>query len=73
MALGRWESTYAATDSAEYWAEGVQSWFNVNQQPQVGIHNEVDTRAELKIYDPALHSLISTIFPSDFQPDCPAL
>lgn len=68
---GLWDKTYAATNASEYWAEGVQSWFNVNQAPQIGIHNEVNTRSELQAYDPALYELIADFFPADYQPSCP--
>jgi len=69
--LGLWADTYAATNKEEYWAEGVQSWFNVNQSPQDGIHNDKDTRAELENYDQVLYDLIETYLPSDYQPSCP--
>jgi hypothetical protein len=74
MAAGRWANTYAATSKEEYWAEGVQSWFNVNLEsdPPNGIHNSVNTRAELKAYDPALHQLISEVMPADWLPSCPS-
>lgn len=67
MARGLWPKTYAATNPAEYWAEGVQSWFNANLEadPANGIHNHVNTRAELKAYDPALAELIGSIFRND--------
>lgn len=62
-----WENTYANTNKEEYWAEGVQSWFNVNLEsvPANGIHNHVNTRAELKEADPGLYTLISKYFPDD--------
>ena len=53
-----WKGTYAATNSAEYWAEGVQSWFDTNREND-GQHNHVNTRAELKAYDPRLAALIA--------------
>ena len=58
---GLWENTYAATNVQEYWAEGVQSWFDANleAEPPNGIHNHVDTRAELWSYDPRLARLIA--------------
>lgn len=63
-ATGLWEDTYALTNPAEYWAEGVQSWFNNNAtaDPPNGIHNWVDSRAELADYDPVLFDLISELF-----------
>lgn len=71
IAQGLWEDTFAATNALEYWAEGVQSWFNVNQEPQDGIHNDIDTRVELQEYDPVLHDLIAQFMPTDYQPTCP--
>jgi hypothetical protein len=72
-AAGLWANTYAATSKEEYWAEGVQSWFNVNMEaiPANGIHNHVNTRAELKAHDAALHDLIAEVMPEDWQPTCP--
>jgi hypothetical protein len=64
---GLWANTYAISNSAEYWAEGVQSFFNVNTEaiPTNGVHNHVNTRAELKEYDPDLYALIATYFDED--------
>ena len=64
MQKGLWKNTYAATNFDEYWAEGVQSWFNVNMEsiPSNGIHNEINTREELKNYDPVLAQLIQQVF-----------
>lgn len=66
ISAGKWVNTYAATNMEEYWAEGVQDWFNCNNQssPPDGVHNHVNTRTELKDYDPVLYSLIETYFPS---------
>ena len=58
---GLWESTYAGENPDEYWAEGVQSWFGLNDPPGP-IHNEVNTRVELEAYDPVLASLIREVF-----------
>lgn len=74
IAAGKWKNTYAATNVEEYFAEGVQSYFDTNIEavPSNGIHNEVDTRAELLAYDPALHSLIAEVFgPDVWTPTCP--
>lgn len=73
MSSGLWADTYAATNESEYWAEGVQSWFNVNPDidPPDGIHNNINTRSELAIYDAALYQLISEVMPADWQPKCP--
>jgi hypothetical protein len=62
---GKWDNTYAATNIAEYWAEGVQSWFNVNAEvPEPdGKHNFVNTRDELKVYDPSLYEILKEYMP----------
>jgi len=73
VANNLFENTYADDNVEEYWAEGVQSWFNANLEsdPPNGLHNSVNTRAELATDDPALHSLISRIFPTDYDGGCP--
>jgi len=58
LAQGLWKGAYAATNAAEYWAEGVQSWFDTNRENDA-YHNHVNTRDELKSYDPALAALIA--------------
>ena len=60
-AKGLWKGTYAATNRAEYWAEGVQSWFDTNRHDDSS-HNHVDTREELQAYDPDLARMIAEIF-----------
>ena len=64
---GLWEHTYAMTNYIEYFAEGVQSWFNVNREanPADGVHNAVNTRAELKQYDIRLYNFITRYFYAD--------
>jgi hypothetical protein len=61
---GLWDKTYAATNPDEYWAEGVQDWFDTNAHAKKpnGIHNEIHTRAQLKEYDPALAALMVRVF-----------
>ncbi len=58
---GLWKGTYAAKNPNEYWAEGVQSWFNTNREND-DQHNHVDTRKELKTYDPKLARLLRDVF-----------
>ena len=74
LANNLYQNTYAEETVEEYWAEGVQTWFNTNLEsdPPNGLHNSIDTRAELESYDPALHGLISRIFPTDYDGGCPA-
>ena len=61
MDEGLWEGTYAATNRHEYWAEGVQTYFDCNDANN-SQHNDIDTREELAEYDPALFKLIDTAF-----------
>ncbi len=61
MTAGLWKGKYAATNAAEYFAEGVQSWFDTNRPPDKD-HNHVDTREELKAYDPVLAALVAEVF-----------
>ena len=70
MAAGKWKDTYAATNIEEYWAEGVQDWFNVNAEvPKPdGKHNQVNTRKELKAYDRGLYDILSEFFPAPLAP-----
>lgn len=64
VAKGKYDNTYAKTNIYEYWAEGVQNWFNVNAEvPKPdGKHNALNTRKELKKYDPDLYQLLSQYF-----------
>lgn len=56
-----WEGKYAATNHHEYWAEGVQSYFDTNRENDHD-HNHVNTREELAEYDPRLFALIDEAF-----------
>ena len=62
----KWENTYADDNAIEYAAEGIQSFLNVNAQstPSDGIHNNIDTRSELKNYDETLYDILSELFPT---------
>ena len=66
---GLWTNTYAISEIREYWAEGVQDWFNCNLEaiPANGVHNQVNTRTELQQYDPMLYNLIKKYFADDTQ------
>ena len=61
MQEGLWQGKYAAKNHHEYWAEGAQSWFDTNRPPDHD-HNHVDTRVELKQYDPRLAALAAEVF-----------
>jgi hypothetical protein len=58
-------NTYAGSEVAEYFAEGVQDWYNTNQEsPRPdGVHNQVNTRAELRAYDPKLYAILASVLP----------
>ena len=58
---GLWRNTYAGSNVAEYWAEGVQSWFDTNREND-SEHNHVNTRGELQTYDQALAALLREAF-----------
>jgi hypothetical protein len=58
----RWANSHAAVNTKEYWAEGVQSYFNVNRATIDSSHNGIDTRAELQTYDPPLYALLNRIY-----------
>ncbi len=66
-AKGLWKNTYAMSNSKEYWAEGVQDWYNLNREadPTDGVHNQINTREELKAYDVDLFNLLDTYFEKD--------
>ncbi len=61
MAEGLWSGKYASTNHHEYFAEGVQSWFDDNREEDHD-HNHVNTRVELISYDPRLASLCQEVF-----------
>ena len=62
---GLWKNTYAISNASEYWAEGVQSYFNLNGKgPEAGdgTHNHVNTRALLKTYDPEFYDILHNVY-----------
>ncbi len=61
MSAGLWKDTYAASNKNEYWAEGVQDWFDTNREND-NQHNHINTREELKGYDPGLAALLNEVF-----------
>ena len=64
LSEGLWKDTYAATNHREYWAEIVQSYFDTNRSDD-RLHNHVDTREELKQYDPRGFALCLEVFGRD--------
>jgi dipeptidyl-peptidase-4 len=61
MKAGLWKGKYAAVNHHEYFAEGVQSWFDDNRENDHD-HNHVNTRAELLEYDPGLAAVCREVF-----------
>lgn len=59
---GLWDKTYSASNTAEYWAEGIQAYFDTCKRSRSGkpdgVHNHVGNREELKEYDPNLYNFI---------------
>lgn len=65
QAKGLWSNTYANTNISEYWAEGIQTYFDINREGPVGgdgVHNNVNTRAELYTHDRPLYNLFERIY-----------
>jgi hypothetical protein len=60
IVFGGPKQCYAATNSAEYWAEGVQDWFDTNRTMDHD-HNQLHTRAQLKTYDVPLAALCKEV------------
>ncbi|MBI3856203.1 MAG: hypothetical protein HY293_10990, partial [Planctomycetes bacterium] len=56
-----WKGKYASVNPHEYFAEGVQSWFDNNRKNDHD-HNHVNTRALLLEYDPGLAALCREVF-----------
>jgi hypothetical protein len=61
MARGLWRGKYASVNHHEYFAEGVQSWFDNNRENDHD-HNHVNTRTELEAYDPGLADICGDVF-----------
>ncbi len=58
---GLWKGKYASVNHHEYFAEGVQCWFD-NNRVNDHDHNHVHLRSELLDYDPRLASLCKEVF-----------
>lgn len=61
MKAGLWKGKYASVNSREYFAEGVQSWFDDNRVNDHD-HNHVHLRSQLIEYDPGLAALCREVF-----------
>jgi hypothetical protein len=74
IAADLWRNIVAEVNSDMYWAEGVQSFFDANNEDtdeKDQIHNHVDTRDELRAYDPFLYELLVRAFgETEWRPEC---
>lgn len=61
LSEGLWKGKYASVNHHEYFAEGVQSWFDNNRENDHD-HNHVNTREELLNYDHRLAMLCREVF-----------
>ena len=52
--------SYMGSNADEYWAEGVQAWFQASARADV--NEGMLTRAQLRRYDPALAALLAAAF-----------
>ena len=60
IVFGGPKQCYALVNAAEYWAEGVQAWYDTNRTMDHD-HNHIHTRAQLKNYDPELARLCAEV------------
>jgi len=60
IVFGGDKQCYAGKNRAEYWAEGVQYWYDTNRTMDHD-HNHIHTREQLKGYDPGLASLCEEV------------
>jgi len=61
MKAGLWKGKYASLNHHEYFAEGVQSWFDDNRVNDHD-HNHVHLRSQLIEYDPGLAAMCREVF-----------
>lgn len=76
MGNGLWNNTYSEANAIEYFAVGVQVWFNVRYPygpPQGdGSGNDIIKRTRLQNYDVPLYNLIAQYFNTSYDvPGCP--
>ncbi len=60
IVFGGEKECYAGKNQAEYFAEGVQCWFDTNRTMDHD-HNHIHTRDQLKAYDPGLAKLCEEV------------
>ena len=61
IVFGGEKGCYTALNPAEYWAEGVQYWYNATDRILDHDHNLVHTREQVRAYDPALAQLCEEV------------
>ena len=78
IAQGLWTNTLAEINDDEYWMEGTQSYFDANledtseDRPPNSSHNAIDTRDELRDYDPSLWAILASVYgDAEWRPGCP--
>ncbi|MDR7183502.1 hypothetical protein J2X85_000525 [Microbacterium trichothecenolyticum] len=65
---GRWPNTYAMSNRDEFFATLSAIWFdNMAEKPDWndGVRSPINTRAELKEYDPVSYAFFASIYPDD--------
>ncbi|SKC62382.1 OmpL47-type beta-barrel domain-containing protein [Krasilnikoviella flava] len=71
---GRWPNTYAIGNIDEYFATLSAIWFDVMaEKPDWtdGVRSPINTRAELKEYDPQAYELFAKVYPADLTLPAP--
>jgi alpha-glucosidase len=74
MAAGRWVGYYGGSSATEYWAEGVQAYFDASRASAGPdpLGTPVDTREKLTAYDQELAGLIREVFTDNpWRASCP--
>ena len=68
-AKGKWDNSYAGSNSSEYFATLTAIWFNAMDDTQNGmwdgVRGPINTREELKAYDREAYDFMSEIYVSD--------
>ncbi|MCW4459979.1 hypothetical protein [Microbacterium sp. MPKO10] len=71
---GLWPNTYAISNSDEFFATLSAIWFDVMAEKpdwSDGVRSPINTRAELKEYDPTSYAFFEKIYPSDMTLPAP--
>lgn len=72
-AEGLWPNTYAISNYEEYFATLSTVWFNVMEEGTNGtwdgVRGPVNTRAELKEYDPRAYAFFAKIYSHEYLPE----